>query len=339
VTPDQVWRLRGDDPDVVRAAELGKHETVKQLIALGAHLDVEGCGRTDDSALMAAVRSGSKETVEVLLAAGADVNRGIETHADDTIVETALTVAVASGNRAIVKLLLDHRADVKALNHSYHPSAEKAVALLFDMGESAHARDLGQAATGVELPQPDADLLEQGRKLGSLFTAFATRFNAQGDRTSAERLCEWKLAAWEAGSSLDEDDLFLFPDAVGVPIQIPVCLRTLAEIKEAKGELQEAIRLYRKVLRTWRYFNFEVEDAYDVIFDGRDEAQGSSADAWRSLFSDAGLQSTVVSVPEGWHTEFATLLRDCERILGRLGMAEEQGRVAVAIERLGSEKP
>lgn len=335
--PDQVRRLRGDDPDVVRAAELGKHETVKQLIALGAHLDVEGCGRTDDSALMAAVRSGSKETVEALIAAGADVNRGIGTFADDTIVKTALTVAVARGNRAIVKLLLDHRADVKALNHSYHPSAEKAVALLFDMGEGAHARDLGQAATGVELPQPDADLLEQGRKLGSLFTAFATSFNAQGDRTSAERLCEWKLAAWEVESPLDEDYLFLFPDAVRIPIHIPVCLRTLAEIKEAEGELQEAFRLYRKVLRTWRYFDKSSDDA--VIPGGIDEAQGSSSDAWLNLFSDASLQSSVVSAPDGWRTEFATLLRDCERILGRLGMVAEQGRVAVALERLGSENP
>lgn len=328
MTPDQVWRLRGDDPDVIRAAELGQHEKVKQLIALGAHLDVEGCGRMDDSALMAAVRSGSKETVEALIAAGADVNRGIETHVYDTIVETALTAAVASGNRAIVKLLLDHSADVNALNHSYHPSAEEVVALLFDMGEDVHARDLGRAATGVELQRPDAELLEQGRRLGSLFMAFADRFKTQGDRVGATRLCEWKVAAWENQSVWvrDEwDEEWDPPGMVRVPIHISLCLRTLGECKEAEGESQEALRLYRKALGTWLRRGQLVDAA---VLDGEYDP-----------FTDPWLQSTLGQVPEGWRNEFAALLSDCERILGRLGMVEEQGRVAVAIERLGSEKP
>jgi tetratricopeptide (TPR) repeat protein len=251
------------------------------------------------------------------------VNRRIGIFADDTIVETALTVAVASGNRAIVKLLLDHRADLNALNHYYRPNAEEAVALLFEMGEGAHARDLGQAATGVDLPQPDADLLEQARKLGSLFVAFADLFEAQGDRVSATRLYEWKVTAWENRSVwVDDEGDDEWDPPVRVPIHISLCLRTLGECKEAEGELQEALRLYRKALGTWGRHG-ELVDA--AVLDGG-----------YNPFTDLWLQFTLGLVPEGRRNEFAALLSDCERILGRLGMAEEQRRVTVALQRLES---
>jgi len=326
VTHEKDSRARGDDPDVVRAAELGKHETVKQLIALGARLDVEGCGRTDDSALMAAVRSGSKKTVEALISAGADVNRGIAHDDDRDYVwnddwKTPFKVAALCGNHDILKLLLDRGARPPDLRSPFDSGVEEGILMLFVIGEDGLARNLGRVAAGVELPQPDAERLERARFLGSVIAAFAEWFNARGDRFSAKRLCEWKIERWRVGQVQDDWDR--------LPMEMAACVRTLAEICESEGKTQEALRHCRTALRVWRINN--LEDVAPLV-------AGSVLDHVHfgvQALTDVELRRTLDQVPKRWRGEFATQLRDCERMLGRLGMPQEQRSVAATIQLLG----
>jgi len=352
--PAPIVMPRGDDPDVVRAAALGKHETVKQLIALGAHLDVEGCGTTDDSALIAAVRSGSKETVEVLLAAGADVNRGTDDSAliaavrsgsKDTVEvllaagadvnlgidwddgwkdgrKTPFSEAVSCGNHDLLRLLLDRGARVPDLRSQFDSGVEEGILMLFEIGEDALARDLGRAAVGVELPRPDAERIERARLLGSVFAAFAEWFKSRGDRSSAKRLCEWKVERWK-GIEYGYDGYFGYSMKAVV-----VCLRTLASVHELEGNAQEALRLCRTAVRTWRKRDFDRLPPYyeDSIFYREDVAQQS--------LTDQELRRTLGLVDKVGRDEFAALLRQCEQVLGSLRMQEEQRSVAATLQLL-----
>lgn len=320
VAPDRAMSPRAEDRILMLAASLGER----------------------DFALMSAVRLGSKETVEALIAAGADPNRK-----DWAREETPLGKAISHGHRDIVRTLLDHGADVRALNGRYDPGCDDIVAALFDIGKDVQARDLAKAATGVELSTPDSELRERSGVLGSLFVAFAERFAARGEYLRAKQLCEWKIKWWRTHR--------LSPPILR-PEPVCVCLRMLAGAEEADGRLQEALRHYRRALRMWRTLDFDdgpvlddIEVDIEVIFDYLGDAQSLLVDPalvnprlqWtrdetRHPLDDLLLHgdSDLASLPETLRAEFAALLIDCERILGRLGMLEEQGHVAVALQQL-----
>lgn len=91
------------------AAELGKLDVVKRLVARGAKLNTrdrlnfhDGGGKT---ALHYAVQSRRPEVAEFLLSKGAD------TEVQDKSNQTSLYLAVANGDLAMTKLLLDAGAD------------------------------------------------------------------------------------------------------------------------------------------------------------------------------------------------------------------------------------
>lgn len=298
-----------DDPGLESPTGLWEPEIVKRFITLGI----------DASALAAAMQLGSRKAVEELIAAGIDVNRRTATG------ESPLYLAFAWGYWDMARLLIGHGADVRALKSGCNPGPEESVALLFDMGEGARARELCEAATGVDPSQPDPELLQRARDLDSLFAAFAERFHLQGDDLRARRLCEWKIEGWKTG-------VFLLHDASRFQMQMSVCLRTLARIREAEGQTQEALRICKKALRIWKYQDDDHDmELATLILDEEVHA--------RYLFTDDWLQFIPTGVSTGWRTEFSTLLRDCGRILGELGMAEEQRSVTATLEWLDRVRP
>ena len=295
------------------AAEHGEHDIVKQLIARGASPNgyPEEAWR-DESALSAAVGSHSVETVKTLIAAGADVHRETGFASTTPLQETSLR-----DDWEIIKCLLDHGADrqqfiemIEAADRIY---ADKYIEMLLEIGEVVRALEVARATTGVELPVPDATLLTRAHDLRSAFIAYAERFKDQGNFGGARRLCEWKIEAWKG---------VLYPSAE-ITADMPVCLRILAEINEAEGNLQEALRLCLHALGKWKCRS--TPGTYTAMQDDEDTALG--------LLTDAVLQG-IVSHTDAGREDSAALLRGCERILGRLGMTEELGRVAAALRKV-----
>jgi ankyrin repeat protein len=89
---------------LIKAAERGKRDIVKYLIAKGANVNAKG---TDDgqTALMAAITRGFDDVVDLLIAAGADVK------AKDARGNTAFALAVFGAHLEIAEVLLKHGAD------------------------------------------------------------------------------------------------------------------------------------------------------------------------------------------------------------------------------------
>lgn len=268
-------------------------------------------------ALAAAIALGSKKTLEALIAAGANVNLTYYG-------KTPAQQAVASGQPEILKVLLKHGATLHASRDSSDPSVEEIVSMLFAIGEEALARDIGKAVTGVDLQAPDPELLEQGRQLESLFVAAAVRFKARSNQSSAQSLCEWQMQQWR-------EHFFRFRDNFKFLLQISTCVRTLGEIKEEKGELQSALRLYRNALGVLAFRGDEYGDFYEdapAILDETEAAQ--------ILTMHARLQL----LPAAEHRlELAAVLQACERVLEKLDQPGEQANVSAALKRLASLPP
>lgn len=95
--------------NLIWAAEHGKAQRVKELIAQGA--DVNFTNERGSSALIQAALHNHKAVVSLLLDNGAEVN-AVDTHSGDT----SLMLATWNGHIDIVKLLLRHGADITIKN-------------------------------------------------------------------------------------------------------------------------------------------------------------------------------------------------------------------------------
>jgi hypothetical protein len=318
-------------------------DVMERVIALAA----------DNSALIAAIQFDSEKTVAALLAAGADANRKHWTHSAKILYvrprnEMPFGEAVRLGRRSMVKLLLEHGADLSGFHRSTEPSVEDIVAMLFNVGDDTRAREFAKAATGVDIPPRDAEVVARAKSIGSLFVAFAERLKRQSNLPAGKRLCELTVSRWRSGSF-----------AVGKATswtELSVCLRMLGEFQEAEGHDADALQSYKRALWTWLHLEFhdDPEGYAGQILDESDRdpesllVEPSFAEIpseWILTTGEFLLETIRPRFQSGWRfdprmldrdvrDEYIALLRDCARILGRLGKTGEQVRVAAALQRV-----
>jgi ankyrin repeat protein len=100
------------DPDFLKAAGKGDHDTVADLIAQGIDLNLHEEGGYGRTALIKACRHGHLGIVRLLLEEGARVDE------KDAFGDTALSYAACNGHMGIVKLLREHGADTELRNRA-----------------------------------------------------------------------------------------------------------------------------------------------------------------------------------------------------------------------------
>ena len=164
-------RVNALNEGLLKAAESGKADAVKELLDAGA--DINGVVVGDGTALIIAAREGDKGMVEFLLERGADPNlaaagdgnalimaareghdaivelllaRGVQVNQVVEGDENALIQASSEGHLSIVKLLVSRGADVNMRVWSGEPNGEWRTALLM-------ARKNGHAAVADALVQ------------------------------------------------------------------------------------------------------------------------------------------------------------------------------------------
>ncbi|XP_078701600.1 uncharacterized protein LOC144927770 [Branchiostoma floridae x Branchiostoma belcheri] len=139
VNPNAAGYLQ--DSPLYKAAQKGHHETVSVLLTAGADVNARGAGQ--ESPLHWAAWKGRHETVSALLAAGADVNaRNYEQ-------DSPLHLAVGKGRHETVLVLLAAGADVNARDDGQdsplHQAAwnghHETVSVLLTAGADVNARD------------------------------------------------------------------------------------------------------------------------------------------------------------------------------------------------------
>lgn len=132
---------------LIKAAELGRLDCIKQLLAAGAEVDARDNGR--ETALMAAAWNGHADCVRLLLEAGADVNARDIDGRTPLIIHNYSVVMTAEDAAQVCGLLLKAGAKIDACNHEGKTALMEAascgltdsVKLLLAAGAEVEARD------------------------------------------------------------------------------------------------------------------------------------------------------------------------------------------------------
>lgn len=264
---------------------------------------------------------GNHELVKRLIARGVNVN-AIEkgSASSPTAGSTALFEAAAAGHADIIEVLIASGADVDlgVVADSAHPEdyeqGECPLKVALQQGHREVAGRLVEHGADLYLVNSNYDVTaELNDDLDSVVLASARRLRDEGKAHEALPIYE------ELISRLDRDH------AASVPSDVLVVLREFAETHEMNGNRREALDFYCHALRMWQ--QRRVPSAGAVRLFDRKPVD-------REPFSEVALEE-LVNEPGADRNEIAALLRDCERILGRLGMTEEHGRVAAALKQLG----